>query len=66
MRYELESMWALLSSMLLATASDFPVARHPRRFSPLVTVILIVFIIAAGVGIIYFLVVVPTTSSTYP
>jgi len=65
-RYELQSMWALLGSMLLTIANAFPEAKTKEGLSSRLTIVLVVLIIAAGVGIIYLLVVVPTTSSTYP
>jgi len=68
-RYGLEYLWVLLSSALLTSANSIPSERIRKAISGRFTVIAIIAIIAAGILIIVYLVIVPigpTTTTVTP
>jgi len=66
LRSTLENIWAWLSAYVVALVDLIPSARVRKAISPLYTAVIIVVIIVAGVAAIYFVVITPSTSSTYP
>jgi predicted PurR-regulated permease PerM len=68
-RYELGSVWALLTAMLLSVTNALPQGRLRRAMATWVTIVIILIIIVAGVAIIVTLVILPgapSTTTIYP
>ena len=59
-------MWAWLSAYVVALMDLIPSTRVRKAISPIYTAVIIVIIVVAGVAAIYFIVITPGTSSTYP